>query len=96
MGKTYRQGTTLAPETEAAPDHGHENLEPSVDPLNSEDVHQSRLKMDYLINKINYINFQNGTLQVVMAHRRFERTLTAKARPLPCCDAPFEMRMAGT
>jgi hypothetical protein len=46
--------------------------------------------MDYLINKLNYINFQNGTIQVVMSHRRFERTLTAKARPLPCSDKRLE------
>ena len=87
MGKASYQGTTFAPETEATSDRGHENSAPRVEPINSECAHQSRLKMDYLINKINYINFQNGTLQVVMTHRRFERTLTAKARPLPCCDA---------
>jgi len=88
MEKAYRQSTSLpAPETDAASGHGQDiPLQPS-DPTRPEEIHQSRLKMDYLINKINYINFQNGTLQVIMSHRRFERTLTAKARPLPCSDA---------
>jgi hypothetical protein len=87
MEKAYRHSATFTPEAEAASGRDSENPIPTVEPLHSEEVHHSRLKMDYLINKINYINFQNGTLQVVMAHRRFERTLTAKARPLPCCDA---------
>ena len=87
MGKAYRQTTTHTPESETSSDLGHENTAFPAEPLIHEDVHQSRLKLDYLINKINYINFQNGTIQVVMSHRRFERTLTAKARPLPCCDA---------
>jgi hypothetical protein len=87
MEKAYRHDTPSALETEVPKDQNQINTEPALEPANIEEVHHSRLKMDYLINKINYINFQNGTLQVVLAHRRFERTLTAKARPLPCCDA---------
>jgi hypothetical protein len=90
MERAYRQSETNTRETELTPESSKENLAPVIEPAESAEVHQSKLKMDYLINKLNYINFQNGTVQVVMTHRRFERTLTAKARPLPCSDKHLE------
>jgi len=42
-------------------------------------VHKSKL-----VNKINYINFQDGTLLVHLKHRTYNNTLTLIARPQPC------------
>jgi hypothetical protein len=90
MERAYRQSKTSVPEAEEVAPQGNEIPIAAVDPTDKEGVHQSRLSMDYLINKLNFINFQNGTIQVVLSHRRFERALTAKARPLPCCDAQLQ------
>jgi hypothetical protein len=86
MERAYRQSETNIPEAGLTSESSKKTLNPAIEQIESSDVHRSKLKMDYLINKLNYINFQNGTVQVVMTHRRFERTLTAKARPLPCSD----------
>jgi len=90
MERAYRQNESHAPETEMTSASSNANPIHTTDSTESVAAQQSSLKMDYLINKLNYINFQNGTIQVVMSHRRFERTLTAKARPLPCCDNRLE------
>lgn len=44
----------------------------------------------YLINKLNYINFQNGTVQVVLRHHRFNQTTIGTASPLPCEGSKLE------
>jgi hypothetical protein len=90
MERAYRQSKTLVPEVQVSSESSKDNPPAAVELEVAEDAHQSKLKMDYLINKLNYINFQNGTIQVVMSHRRFDRTLTAKARPQPCCDAHLQ------
>jgi hypothetical protein len=66
--------TTMLPETKPAPS-------PRKRPTFSR---------DYLINKINYINFQNGTIQVVLTHHRFDQTLILSASPMPCHDQHLE------
>jgi hypothetical protein len=37
-----------------------------------------------LINKLNYINFQDGNVQINFNHLKFDKTVTLKARPQPC------------
>ena len=37
-----------------------------------------------LINKLNCINFQDGTLQIVFKHTRYDRTISLSAQPQPC------------
>lgn len=86
MEMARRQSEIPVPETEVLSDSGLEDAASDVAPCENADLHRSRLKMDYLINKLNFINFQNGTIQVILSHRRFEQTLTVKARPEPCCD----------
>jgi copper chaperone CopZ len=39
-----------------------------------------------LINRINQINFQDGTVQVNFKHTRYDRTLTFNAKPMSCAD----------
>ncbi|MBW1698154.1 MAG: PilZ domain-containing protein [Deltaproteobacteria bacterium] len=42
------------------------------------------VKKKHFVNKLNYINFQNGTIFINFEHRKYKRTLTLAARPLPC------------
>jgi hypothetical protein len=37
-----------------------------------------------LINKLNYINFQDGTVLVNFDHLKYDRTITLRATPQPC------------
>jgi hypothetical protein len=37
-----------------------------------------------LINKLNYINFQDGTLLINFKHRKYDKTVTRLAKPMPC------------
>ena len=90
MERAYRRRNIRASETELTDRRTAESPTPAIETSESADGHHSKLKLDYLINKLNFINFQNGTIQVVLTHRRFERTLTAKAKPQPCCDERLE------
>ncbi len=37
-----------------------------------------------LINKLNYINFQDGTILINFKHPKYDKTISVKARPQPC------------
>ncbi len=39
---------------------------------------------DYLINKLNYTNFQDGTILLTFKHVKYNRTISRHAKPLPC------------
>ncbi len=45
-----------------------------------------------LINKLNYINFQDDTVRINFKHLRYEKTITLQARPQPCTDDELECR----
>lgn len=51
-----------------------------------------RVSRAYLINKLNFVNFINGTIDVILSHRRYDRRLTCKAYPTPCEDANLYCR----
>lgn len=38
----------------------------------------------FLVNKLNYINFQDRTILINLKHTKFESTLSLTAKPLPC------------
>ena len=42
------------------------------------------IRKKYLINKLNYINFQDGTVLVNFKHAKYDHTLTRRAKPQPC------------
>lgn len=44
------------------------------------------IKREHLINKLNYINFQGGSIRVFFNHPIFERSVSIPAKPLPCSD----------
>jgi hypothetical protein len=43
-----------------------------------------------LINKLNYINFQDGVVQAVFKHARYDRTISLPAKPQPCADSRLD------
>ncbi|MBW2603609.1 MAG: PilZ domain-containing protein [Deltaproteobacteria bacterium] len=57
---------------------------------NSSDSNPERLKKGreirkkHLINKLNYINFQDGTVLVNFKHFKYDHTVSHRAKPQPC------------
>lgn len=43
-----------------------------------------RIGKTQLINKLNFINFQDGAVLVIFKHLKYDKTITLKARPQPC------------
>lgn len=44
------------------------------------------LSRTQLINKLNHINFQNGTITAIFKHHKYPRTLSFEILPLPCTN----------
>ena len=38
----------------------------------------------FIVNKLNYINFQDRTIQINLKHTKYENSVTLQAHPLPC------------
>ena len=47
-------------------------------------AHGELLTKVHLVNKLNFTNFQNGTVLINMTHKKYERTLILHAKPQPC------------
>ena len=43
-----------------------------------------KINKNHLINKLNYINFQDGAVLINFNHRKYEKSITLKAKPQPC------------
>jgi hypothetical protein len=43
-----------------------------------------KVRKAQLINKLNYINFQDGTVLINFHHLKYDKTITLKATPQPC------------
>ncbi|CAB5092243.1 type IV pilus assembly PilZ [Olavius algarvensis associated proteobacterium Delta 3] len=50
----------------------------------------------HLVNKINYINFQDQTLKVNFRHKRYDRIFSLPVKPQPCLDENLECRWVET
>ena len=55
-----------------------------------------RVKLQRLINKLNYINFQDRTILVTFKHFRYDHTLRIEAKPNPCNGEHLECRWDNT
>jgi hypothetical protein len=51
---------------------------------------EKTLNRKYLINRLNLINFLEGTITVNFTHNKFESTISFQAKPLPCLDNSLE------
>ena len=43
-----------------------------------------KVRKAQIINKLNYINFQDGTILVNFRHLKYDKVITLKAAPQPC------------
>jgi hypothetical protein len=53
--------------------------------------HESKdVSQKLLINKLNYINFQDGFVQAVFKHTRYDSIISLPAKPQPCADSRLD------
>ena len=84
MERAYRDTYEMLPPAETNSDNDQKTDE-APDPTSVRPrPKRPRYGRSYLVNKLNYINFQNGTIQVVLTHRRFDQTTICSASPQPC------------
>lgn len=63
-------------------------LSPDAEDRNSESSRS--IGKQYLVNKLNYINFQDRTIQVNLKHKKYATTISLQATPLPCAGDHLE------
>jgi hypothetical protein len=51
---------------------------------------EKEISINKLINRLNYLNFQDGSLLVNFKHTKYTRTVSLEAKPLPCQDDLLE------
>ncbi len=84
MERAYRETSEMLPPAETKNDNDHKTEgTPDLTPARPRPK-RPRYGRSYLINKLNFINFQNGTIQVVLTHHRFDQTTICPASPQPC------------
>ena len=49
-----------------------------------------KISREFLVNRLNFINFQEGRIQVHFAHRQYDRSLLIPAFPQPCFGSELE------
>src|SRR5512137_1162423 len=55
-----------------------------LDDVESQHEKCKQISKKHLINKVNYVNFQDGTILVNFAHAKYHSPLAVQAKPLPC------------
>jgi hypothetical protein len=60
--------------------HSAANRQPRIKKLDPE----KKIGKSQLINRLNYINFQDGTVLINFKHIRYDKTITLEATPQPC------------
>ncbi len=45
---------------------------------------EKQLTKEYLVNKLNFTNFQDGTILINFKHKKYDLSLSFRARPKPC------------
>ena len=74
---------------------GHEKIAISeITPQFAEDKEQLRKTVSKarLMNKLNFLNFQDGSIIVNFKHRKYEKTVSIFAKPQPCLGDSLECR----
>lgn len=54
-----------------------------------------KVTCDHLINRINFLNFQDGLIQVHFVHSQNGRVAVVSAAPEPCVDTTLELKWTG-
>jgi hypothetical protein len=55
-----------------------------------------KLSKKHLINTLNYINFQDGTILINFKHLKYENILSLQAKPQPCLENTLDCRWIQT
>lgn len=55
-------------------------------------VNKKILKKPYLVNKLNFINFQDGDVLLKFKHAKYDHSLTLLAKPQPCSGNQLDCR----
>jgi len=55
-----------------------------------------KISKSLLINKLNFINFQNDTILMHLKHKKFSNIIACDVSPKPCTDDRLECTWAGT
>jgi hypothetical protein len=51
---------------------------------NTDAEEKKAISQKYLVNKLNYLNFQDGTILINLKHTKYNRVISLNARPKPC------------
>jgi len=54
------------------------------------------VRKKHLINKLNYVNFQDGTILINFKHVKYDQIISLKAKPLPCVGDELKCTWAET
>ena len=76
---------------------GHEKIAISIiTPQLAEEKEELRkpVNKSRLINKLNFLNFQDGSILVNFKHRKYEKTVSLLAKPQPCLDDSLDCQWA--
>jgi hypothetical protein len=90
----------LAPDASASTEvSGHEKaLLAEAIPNRSKSILEAvvrKISLDHLINRLNFINFQDGHIQLCFSHRHSGRTRRVPGFPLPCFGPVLECMWSG-
>jgi hypothetical protein len=76
---------------------GHEKIAISkITPQLAEEKEELRKPVNKtrLINKLNFLNFQDGSILVNFKHRKYEKTVSLLAKPQPCLGESLDCQWA--
>ncbi|RII27321.1 MAG: PilZ domain-containing protein [Geobacter sp.] len=65
----------------------------STSPEVNEQSDGKNVSQKSLLNKLNFINFQDGTLQIIYKHSRYDRTISISAKPQPCTSSILDCNL---
>lgn len=51
---------------------------------NTDTEEKKEISQKYLVNKLNYLNFQDGTILINLKHTKYNRVISLNAKPKPC------------
>ncbi len=54
------------------------------------DEKKRTIDQKYLVNKLNYLNFQDKTIAINFKHKKYNRFVSLKAKPLPCSNGQLD------
>lgn len=87
----HQEQSEMIHQKKTCPELNNEKAEANHYPTEAEHQHTGkRLTKDYLINKLNFVNFQDKTILINFKHEKYDRSVTLRARPSPCLGNTLE------